>query len=163
MSDIERLGLDLPALEAWAAAFGGWLAARLGPERPVLTVGLVGELGAGKTTLTRALVGALPGGDPRWVTSPTYAIVQPYSTQPPVRHADLYRLEGEDELDAIGYAEMMAEPGINLVEWIGRVPGAAPAEWLELRLVATADDVRDIRVRAHGPALHGLLRTEPCP
>lgn len=163
MTALVRQGLDLEALDRWGAALGSWLVGQLSSARPTLTVGLVGDLGAGKTTLVRAVVGGLPGGDRRRVTSPTYAIVQPYPTRPPVRHADLYRLEGEDELEAIGYAEMMAEPGINLIEWIDKLPGAAPDDWLEIGLAALPGDVRDIRVRVRGIGLAPPLEMETCP
>ena len=111
----------------------------------------------------RALVGALPGGAAVRVSSPTYALVHDYATDPPVRHADLYRLDGPEELEAIGFAEMMAEPGINLVEWVDRVPGALPSEWLEIALAVSPGDVRDIRVRAHGTRLQRTLTQEPLP
>lgn len=150
-----RAGLDLDALEALARD----VAERCAPVAALwpVTIGLRGGLGAGKTTFTRAFVGALEGGGTVRVTSPTYAILHCYPTRPEVRHADLYRLEGESDLDAIGFAEAVEEPGFNLVEWIDRVPAALPPESVEITLAASGEDVRDVRVIARGAALAPLF------
>ncbi|MEO1231082.1 MAG: tRNA (adenosine(37)-N6)-threonylcarbamoyltransferase complex ATPase subunit type 1 TsaE [Myxococcota bacterium] len=155
------LGLDRDQVLRFAAGLAR-IVSRAGAPQSV-TIGLGGELGAGKTTFAQGFVGALPGARPESVTSPTYAIVQNYDTTPPVRHADLYRIGSMEELDAIGFAEAMAEPGLNLVEWYGRVPDALPEERLEIELAGGPDDVRDIRARAHGARVVPLLRSAPKP
>lgn len=120
-------------------------------------IGLIGELGAGKTTFVQGFVEALPGGADLYVTSPTFAIAQQYETTPPVRHLDLYRLSSLDELEAIGYREHYYGPGLCLVEWIERIPEAIPARWVEIRLAVEASDVREIDVRPHGDVLEALV------
>jgi tRNA threonylcarbamoyl adenosine modification protein YjeE len=152
-----RPGLGLEALRGYAARLATHLEAGRDPEE-ALTVGLVGDLGAGKTTFAQAFVAALPGGEGVRVTSPTYAIVHTHPTRPPVRHIDLYRVGGVDELEAIGYGELVEAPGVNVVEWIRAIPEAIPDEWLEIELAAGADPVRDIRARAHGARMASLLR-----
>ena len=141
------------AFAAELARIGAPLAAEAG-----IFVGLRGDLGAGKTTFVQGLVGALPGGRDLYVTSPTYALVQPYPTAPPVTHMDLYRLGSLDELELIGYRDHYFGPGFTLVEWVDRVPEAVPREWMDIELAVTADDAREIRVRAQGERLERMLR-----
>jgi tRNA threonylcarbamoyladenosine biosynthesis protein TsaE len=101
--------------------------------RPGHVVGLVGELGAGKTQLTRgACQGAgVAAGD---VTSPTFAIVQTYRGRLPIHHADLYRIGDADELYATGLPDLVGGEGALLVEWADRVEGWLPPEHLLVRL-----------------------------
>ncbi|MBL8047190.1 MAG: tRNA (adenosine(37)-N6)-threonylcarbamoyltransferase complex ATPase subunit type 1 TsaE [Chthonomonas sp.] len=103
---------DLFGAEATLAFAAEW-AARLQAGD---TVGLVGELGAGKTTFVRGVLQAL--GVERWIKSPTFNLVQVFETTPPVLHADLYRL------GAGGFDEMNDYLGthICLVEWPDRMP-----------------------------------------
>ncbi len=133
------------------------LAHRLAPvatARPDgILIGLTGDLGAGKTTFVQGFVAALPGGRGLYVTSPTFAIVQQYGTEPPVRHLDLYRISTLAELEAIGYREQYFAPGFTLVEWVERVEEAVPSEWIEIRLAVDPSDVREIHVRPHGESL----------
>lgn len=100
------------------------LAEELGPGD---FVGLVGQLGAGKTTWVGGLVEGLGGGER--VTSPTYTLVNVYETDPPVYHVDLYRLESTDDLASTGYWDYLESGrGIVCVEWLDRVPAAWPGE-----------------------------------
>ncbi len=89
-----------------------------------LLLGLSGELGSGKTTLARALLRAL--GVDGAIRSPTFTLVEPYETSVgPVHHLDLYRLgAGASELDALGYRELRALPGLLMVEWPERAAAA---------------------------------------
>jgi len=96
-------------------------------------VALTGELGSGKTQLVRgACRGArVPEGE---VASPSFAIVATYRGRLPVHHADLYRVGDADELYGTGFHDLLGGDGAVLVEWADRVPGALPAERLEIRL-----------------------------
>jgi tRNA threonylcarbamoyladenosine biosynthesis protein TsaE len=109
---------------------GRRLGARLGPGH---CVGLVGDLGAGKTVLSRgACEGAgVAAGD---VSSPTFAIVQTYRGRLPVHHADLYRLGDADELYATGLPDLLGGEGAVLAEWADRIAGWLPPEHLVIRL-----------------------------
>jgi tRNA threonylcarbamoyladenosine biosynthesis protein TsaE len=82
-------------------------------------VHLVGDLGSGKTFLARAIAAEL-GADPREVASPSFAIVHEYPRPggPPVIHIDGYRLsENRREWLEIGIPELLAQPGVKLIEW----------------------------------------------
>ena len=91
-----------------------------------LFLGLFGTLGAGKTTFVQALLHALGHRGP--VPSPTYTLVQLYDL-PPLRlaHLDLYRLEHPEELDSLGYWDLVEAPGqVVCVEWFASIPHAFP-------------------------------------
>ncbi len=127
-------------------------------------VALVGDLGAGKTELVR---GACRGAKvpPAEVSSPSFAIVATYHGRIPVHHADLYRISDEDELYATGFFDLVGGDGALLVEWADRIPGALPAERLELRL-AEGKRLDDRRIAIEGvgerpAALARALATAP--
>lgn len=95
------------------------------------SVWLSGDLGAGKTTLTRYWLQAL--GHAGAVKSPTYTLVEPYSIQQddgttkPVYHADLYRLQDPEELSFIGFDEYLDEPNaLVIIEWASRADSYLP-------------------------------------
>ncbi len=94
--------------------------------RPGLVIGLVGELGAGKTRLVRAIAEAL-GADPHAIASPTFVLIHEYDSSPPIYHFDAYRLKSGDELDALGADEYFAGDGVCLVEWADRVANRLPS------------------------------------
>ena len=95
------------------------------------SVWLAGDLGAGKTTLTRYWLQAL--GHTGAVKSPTYTLVEPYSIEQgdgsikPVYHADLYRLQDPEELSFIGFDEYLDEPNaLVIIEWASRADSYLP-------------------------------------
>ncbi|MEX1995120.1 MAG: tRNA (adenosine(37)-N6)-threonylcarbamoyltransferase complex ATPase subunit type 1 TsaE [Steroidobacteraceae bacterium] len=105
--------------EAATTRVGAALARCLPAEmaRQSLLLSLSGELGSGKTTLARGLLRAL--GATGTIRSPTFTLVEPYETaHGVVYHLDLYRLAaGTQELEALGYRDLRAEPGLVIVEW----------------------------------------------
>lgn len=103
-------------------------------------VGLVGDLGAGKTTFVQGLVDELDETGRMQATSPTYALIQVYETVPRIHHIDLYRLEGWSGLESIGYWDVVDAPrGVSCVEWLDRIPGAWPGHGAIIELSAVDD------------------------
>lgn len=95
---------------------------------------LSGELGAGKTTLSRAIIHALMGDKTEEIPSPTFTLVQTYSTpRMAVAHFDLYRLGEASELEELGL-DLALKNGIALVEWPERAGRLLPADRLDVRL-----------------------------
>ena len=96
------------------AALGARLAATLKPGDTVL---LIGDLGAGKTSLARAVIRTLVGDADMDVPSPSFALVQPYETPAgtPIVHADLYRISDPREVDELGLFDR--DEAIVLIEW----------------------------------------------
>lgn len=116
------------------------------------SVWLAGDLGAGKTTLTRYWLQAL--GHTGAVKSPTYTLVEPYSIQrkdgsiKPVYHADLYRLQDPEELSFIGFDEYLDEPeALVIIEWASRADSYLPPPTLFIDMTQSVSDDNDIEAR----------------
>jgi tRNA threonylcarbamoyladenosine biosynthesis protein TsaE len=92
--------------------------------RPPKLVLLRGELGAGKTTLVKGIVAALGAAEPDDVASPTFTLAHEYNGRGlTVYHLDLYRLENDPQLEALGISEMLDRPdALVLAEWGERFP-----------------------------------------
>ena len=116
------------------------------------SVWLAGDLGAGKTTLTRYWLQAL--GHTGSVKSPTYTLVEPYSIQQgdgsikPVYHADLYRLQDPEELSFIGFDEYLDEPNaLVIIEWASRADSYLPPPTLFIDMTQADRDDNDKEAR----------------
>lgn len=123
MPDIPHEFFEAPDLDAMHA-IGTRIGSRL---RAGDVVALSGDLGAGKTTLTRSIVAAL-GIDPAIVSSPTFVLINIYPNPggPDVAHADAYRLGSAEDLDSLGWERVANNDHIVIVEWPERIEGALP-------------------------------------
>jgi len=127
-------------------AVGEELARELAGRAVVL---LIGELGAGKTTLAKGIVKGLGAAQPDDVSSPTFTLIHEYGNQPKVYHVDFYRLERRSEVESLGLDELLDRDAVVLVEWGERFPELWPAERIEIRLRTLAEEEREIRILAH--------------
>jgi len=107
---------------------------RLGADsHPHLVIALTGELGAGKTTLAQAICRGYGVTTP--VTSPTYALVHEYAApHSPVFHIDLYRIERVEELEQIGWTDIVASNALVIVEWPEHAGELLPTDHLPIAL-----------------------------
>jgi tRNA threonylcarbamoyladenosine biosynthesis protein TsaE len=122
---------------------------------------LHGDLGAGKTTFVRHLLRAL--GVPGRIKSPSYAVVEPHTASTPsgalnIWHFDLYRFADPREFEEAGFRDVLASPGLKLVEWPEKAQGALPTPDVALHITAQADDSRHVRLEAFTPLGQDLLR-----
>jgi tRNA threonylcarbamoyladenosine biosynthesis protein TsaE len=124
--------LGEPALAAWGE--------RIGREAGVpMVIALRGELGAGKTTLARAVArGAGVSGS---IPSPTFNLLFRYRSARGIEiaHLDLYRLEREEEVWALGWSELPGSEELVLIEWPERAEGLLPRPRWEIRLEEDGD------------------------
>ena len=134
-------------------AFGAQLARELQP--PVLVL-LLGDLGAGKTTLTKGIVAGLGAAPEEEVTSPTFTMIHEYGfardITARVYHVDLYRVETARELETLGLEDLLAERAVVLVEWGEKLgpalrPGGSADSVLELHLAASGENERRIAIQ----------------
>jgi tRNA threonylcarbamoyladenosine biosynthesis protein TsaE len=121
--------------------WGREFAKRLKP--PVLVL-LTGDLGTGKTTLTKGLVSGLGAAAEDDVTSPTFTLVHVYGKAAKVYHADLYRIETFHDFETLGMEDMFASPAVVILEWSERFPLPAPWPQVRLRLEHLGGDSRRI-------------------
>ncbi len=110
------------------------------PARAVVL--LIGNLGAGKTTIAKGIVKGLGAAQPEDVSSPTYTLIHEYS--PAVFHIDLYRLETAEQALRLGLDELFDRDAVVLIEWGERFPELLPAQRFEVRLTAGGDNTRRI-------------------
>jgi tRNA threonylcarbamoyladenosine biosynthesis protein TsaE len=110
-------------------ALGRKLAEKL--IRPA-TVLLIGDLGAGKTTLAKGIVEGVGAATQEEVSSPTFTLIHEYGND--VYHIDLYRLETPAQIATLGLEELLERNAIVLVEWGERFPGAWPEQRVEVRI-----------------------------
>jgi tRNA threonylcarbamoyladenosine biosynthesis protein TsaE len=103
------------------------------PEQGLI-LALVGPLGAGKTHFVKGLAAGL-GVEPDQVASPTFVIVSQYRAgERMLAHVDLYRLQSAEDLDDVGFLDLLEPAAVVAVEWADRFPEALPRDRLELRV-----------------------------
>ena len=124
-------------------ALGERLAAEIGPRGVVL---LIGNLGAGKTTLAKGIAQGLGACAPEEVSSPTFTLIHEYGDPVRVYHVDLYRLEESRQVEAIGLRELFDREAMVMIEWGERFPELLPQDRVEIRLARLENDEREIRL-----------------
>ncbi len=109
-------------------------------------IALCGDLGAGKTQFVRGLLRGL-GGNTREVSSPTYVLLNVYDTgRLTVYHLDAYRVSGGEDFEAIGFAELLEQEGIVVVEWAERVRSLLPPDRIDVRITPFGETSREIEI-----------------
>ena len=112
---------------------------------------LRGDLGTGKTTLVKGIAQALDAAEADEVTSPTFTLIHEYDgTQngKPVKlfHLDVYRLEGERQLETLGLDELLTDEALVLVEWGEKFKTIKKKSTGEIAITSTGGDARKITV-----------------
>ncbi len=146
MSDSQRFkiqSVDLPGLQRLADSMVQHL-------RPPLVVGLVGTLGAGKTSLTQAIARAA-GIDVSDVTSPTFTLLQTHDGRIRIHHLDAYRVADEDEFLELGVQELFDDQEAwTIIEWADQVESVLPIDtlWITISIDDDAPNFRSIEFAA---------------
>ncbi|MCS3729678.1 tRNA (adenosine(37)-N6)-threonylcarbamoyltransferase complex ATPase subunit type 1 TsaE [Bradyrhizobium betae] len=124
---------------------------------------LTGDLGAGKTAAARSLIRYLAGDEELEVPSPTFTLVQGYELPPfPVMHADLYRIEDENELEEIGLSPL-PDATLVLIEWPERAPSAMPGDRIDITLThrpALGPNARAAEITGYGKSAAVVARLQ---
>jgi tRNA threonylcarbamoyladenosine biosynthesis protein TsaE len=136
------------ASEEETIALGERLARDL-PARQVVM--LIGQLGAGKTTLAKGIVKGLGAAAPEEVSSPTFTLIHEYGRGGRVYHIDLYRLDEPRELATLELEDLFDRDAVVLIEWGERFPQILPDERTEIRIAVTDGDEREIEVNRLQP------------
>jgi tRNA threonylcarbamoyladenosine biosynthesis protein TsaE len=124
-------------------AWGRKLAEKL--QAPLLVL-LTGELGTGKTTLTKGIVAGLHAAQEDEVSSPTFTLLHEYGSGKNVFHGDLYRIESFHDFETLGLEDVFAQPAIVILEWSEKFPLKSAWPQLHVRLEHLGRDTRRIKV-----------------
>jgi len=103
-------------------------------------IALRGDLGAGKTCFVQGLAKGLDVPPEIYVRSPTFALIDEYPGRHTLFHLDLYRLEDEDELEAIGWRDCLDGHAVVAIEWAERVQHALPPDHIDAHITIDPDD-----------------------
>lgn len=118
---------------------------------------LFGELGSGKTILTKGIACGL-GILKQEVISPTFVLVRQYNHgRLPLYHFDLYRLKLTKDILALGYEEYLYGQGVSVIEWPDRLSHLTPAEYLKVDLKIVSESLRSLEFSARGIRYKKLL------
>jgi tRNA threonylcarbamoyladenosine biosynthesis protein TsaE len=118
-------------------------------------IGLIGDLGAGKTRFVQGLAEGL-GVPPGRVASPTFAIRHDHRGRLPLSHLDFYRLHDSDEIDWLGMLEASSD-AVFAVEWADRLPDVLPPDRLDIRFETGERAERVLSWTARGPRAERAL------
>jgi tRNA threonylcarbamoyladenosine biosynthesis protein TsaE len=141
MTDVDQAIITHSAEETthWGREFAKRLKA------PVLVL-LTGELGTGKTTLTKGIVAGLGAATEDDVTSPTFTLVHVYGKAEKVYHGDLYRIESFHDFETLGMEDIFERPAVVILEWSEKFPLQLPWPQFRIKLEHLGGDRRRIVV-----------------
>jgi tRNA threonylcarbamoyladenosine biosynthesis protein TsaE len=122
-------------------------------------VALVGELGAGKTTLAQGIARGMGVPEDSYIASPTFTLINEYRGRFPLYHLDVYRIDDPSDCAILGLEEYLCGAGVALVEWADKIATLLPNDHLVVRLAYLDETVRRALVCATGDRSEALLRS----
>lgn len=118
---------------------------------------LNGDLGAGKTTLTKSI--GLGLGVEDYITSPTFTLINEYYGNLNLYHFDVYRLENTEELYDLGFDDYFYGNGVSIIEWAEKIENMLPKERLIINIEKTNNpDERILKIKSHGDRYNKLVK-----
>jgi len=124
-------------------ALGCKIASRL---KGGMIVGLIGELGAGKTSFVRGLARGLGVDESCYVSSPSFTILKVYPGRLNLYHFDFYRLSRHEEFENLGFEDYVRKDGVTIIEWADRFSGLLPDGMIEIKFLVVNEDEREIEI-----------------
>jgi tRNA threonylcarbamoyladenosine biosynthesis protein TsaE len=119
---------------------------------PPLIVLLSGDLGSGKTTLTKGIISGLGAAREEDITSPTFTLVHMFHSRYKIYHVDLYRIENFPDLESLGLEDALSEDAIIIVEWSERFSLRSDWPRLKIHLEHAGGDRRRISISNSDPS-----------
>lgn len=120
-------------------------------------IALYGDLGSGKTCLVQGIATGVKVKE-KYITSPTFVVINEYSGKIPFYHIDLYRLS-PSEIEGLGLREYISTEGTAVIEWAERAESELPEERLSVYLKITGKRTREIRLETKGERYINLIET----
>ena len=122
------------------------LGERIGKSlKPNDIVALIGDLGAGKTTLIQGMAKGLEVEN--WVTSPTFTLINEFKGRLDLYHVDLYRINSIEEAMDIAIEEYFTRGGVTVIEWAEKIKPLLPEETIEINIKIKSENEREFEVR----------------
>lgn len=118
-------------------------------------IALFGDLGAGKTTLTKGIARGMNLSDD--IHSPTFTLIHEHPGAIPLYHIDLYRLAYEEEVEGIGIEEYIYGDGVTIIEWADRMKSMLPEGRLDIDLKMRGDTEREMTFETDSPRLSAII------
>ena len=120
-------------------------------------ISLTGDLGAGKTTLTKSIGVGLEVSD--YITSPTFTLINEYKGRVWLYHFDVYRLEDEEDLLDLGYEDYFYSNGVTIVEWGNKIEDILPENRIDINLEKGKElDERIVTITGHGDRYNKIIK-----
>ena len=118
---------------------------------------MVGELGAGKTQFIKGLAAGVGIGNPTYISSPSFTLINEYPGKIPFYHIDLFRLEREKEAEELGLEDYFQGGGITAIEWADKIPSLLPKEMLFIHIAYVGKNIRSIEINGKGKRFLNLV------
>ncbi len=120
-------------------------------------LGLIGELGSGKTTLVKGIASGLRVNEKEAVASPSFVLIKEYKGRIPLYHFDLYRLDKIQDIGCLGVEEYLFDDGVCAIEWAEKMKMLLP-DYLQVNLAVKGENKREIEFCAHAKRYKALLK-----
>lgn len=124
--------------------------------RPGAVIALFGELGAGKTTITKGIARGLGINDD--IHSPTFNLLHIHDGTIPLYHFDVYRLQNSSDMDDLGYEEYFYGNGVSIIEWPEIISDILPEDRIDVN-IEVDNNSRIIRIHSTGKTSSAILDT----
>jgi len=121
-------------------------------------VALIGELGAGKTTLAQGIARGMGVPEDGYIASPTFTLINEYRGRVPLYHLDFYRIDDPSDCASLGLEEYLCGAGVALIEWADKIAPLLPGDHLVVRLAYLDETTRRALLCATGDRAAILLR-----
>ena len=120
-------------------------------------VALIGQLGAGKTYLTKGIAEGQGVKDRKEVTSPSFVLVKQYMGRMPIYHFDAYRIKSPDEMYDIDCVRFFWGEGISIIEWADKVMECLPDDFIKITIETVGETSRDIHISYQGERYRSFM------
>ena len=120
-------------------------------------VALIGQLGAGKTYLTKGIAEGQGVKDRKEVTSPSYVLIKQYMGRIPIYHFDAYRVKSPDEMYDIDCVGFFWGEGISIIEWADKVMECLPDDFIKITIETVGETSRDIHISYQGEKYRNFM------
>ncbi len=121
-------------------------------------VALVGDLGTGKTQFIKGLASGIGVKNPKYISSPSFTLINEYRGRFPFYHIDLFRLTKEEEAEELGLDEYYYGDGVTAIEWADKIPSLLPKELLSIQITYTGLRTRLIEMIGKGKRYEELIK-----